>query len=723
MYNIVVKITEENYKSIFSSVIFLIIIGVAINIGGAQLAKALKLPLFLDCIGTILIAAIGGYLPGAAVGFLSNMINALNDPANAYYTLLSVLIGLCAAFYARRGYFKSLWKALLLTFPLAIIGGALGSILTYLIYGFGFGEGISLGLARTLYKSGNLSLFFAQFISDMIIDLGDKFITLIIVYLILKLVNKFFGENLQFHSWHQKPLSEEDQAKANKSHSKAISLRSKILLLIIIATAFIAAITTIISFTLYRQATVDEHTQMGIGVAGLAATVINGDDINRYLEEGESAEGYAAVERQLQKVRQSSHEIEYVYVYKIMEDGCHVVFDLDTEDTPGGEPGDIVEFDEAFSPYLDDLIAGKEIRPIVSDETFGWLLTVYEPIVDSRGITQAYACVDISMEEVTLNEISFLVKVISMFLGFFLMIITIGLWLAEYNLILPINTMSLAAMRFAYKNEGEIEENAERFKDLQIATGDEIENLYDSFSMTIEETVKYIAETQKQAQAINKMQNGLILVLADMVESRDQCTGDHVRKTAAYCRVILDHLRKQGLYPDLLTDDYIEDVVNSAPLHDIGKIKVPDAILNKPGKLTDEEFNEIKKHTIAGKEIIEQAIDLVAADSSYLKEAKNLATYHHEKWNGKGYPYGLDGEDIPLSARVMAVADVFDALVSKRSYKEPFSFEKAMEIIEEGSGNHFDPKIVEAFKAEADEVRRISETFMGGNLEVPKAEA
>ena len=717
------KITEDNYKNIFNSVIILIICGIAINIGGAQLAKALKLPLFLDCIGTILIAAIGGYLPGAIVGFLSNMINALNDPANAYYTLLSVLIGLCAAFYARRGYFRSIWKALLLTFPLAIVGGALGSILTYLIYGFGFGEGISLGLARTLYQSGNLSLFFAQFISDMIIDLADKFVSLVIVYFILQLVYKRFGNNLEFHSWHQKPLSEEDQIRTNKSQSKAMSLRSKILLLIIIATLFIAAITTGISFTLYRRATIDEHTQMGIGVAGLAATIINGDDINRYLEEGESAEGYAAVERQLQKVRQSSHEIEYVYVYKILEDGCHVVFDLDTEDTPGGDPGDIVEFDQAFAPYLDDLIAGKEIRPIVSDETFGWLLTVYEPIVDSRGITQAYACVDISMEEVTLNEISFLVKVISMFLGFFLMIITIGLWLAEYNLILPINTMSLAAMRFAYKNEGEIEENAERFKDLQIATGDEIENLYDSFSMTIEETVKYIAETQKQAQAINKMQNGLILVLADMVESRDQCTGDHVRKTAAYCRVILDHLRKQGLYPELLTDDYIEDVVNSAPLHDIGKIKVPDAILNKPGKLTDEEFNEIKKHTIAGKEIIEQAIDLVAADSSYLKEAKNLATYHHEKWNGKGYPYGLDGEDIPLSARVMAVADVFDALVSKRSYKEPFSFEKAMEIIEEGSGNHFDPKIVEAFKAEADEVRRISETFMGGNIEAPKAEA
>ena len=707
------KITEENYKKVFHSLIFLCIAGVLINIGGAQLAKALQLPLFLDCIGTIVIAAVGGYLPGVVVGFVSNMLNAVNDPANAYYTLLQVLIGGAAAFYAQHGYFRSLKKALLLTFPLAIVGGALGSILTYLIYGFGFGEGISLGLAKTLYESGNLSLFFAQFISDMIIDLADKFVCLFISYFILKLINKYFGNDLFYHSWHQKPLSDSDLNKVNQKNAKKLSLRSKILMLIGIATLFIAAITTMISFTLYRQATIDEHTQMGIGIAKLIATIVKGDDVDRFIEEGERSKLYRDVEQQLERLRESSDEIEYIYVYKIMPDGCHVVFDLDTEDTPGGNPGDIIEFDQAFAPYLDDLIAGKEIRPIVSDETFGWLLTVYEPVLDSAGVTRAYGCVDINMRQVTLNEISFLVKVISMFLGFFIMIVTIGLWLAEYNLVLPINTMSLAAARFAYKNEGEIEENAERFKDLQIATGDEIEKLYDSFELTIEETIKYIAEAQRQSEAINKMQNGLILVLADMVESRDQCTGDHVRKTAAYCRVILERLRKQGLYKDLLTDDYIEDVVNSAPLHDIGKIKVPDAILNKPGRLTDEEFNEIKKHTIAGREIIEQAIDLVAADSAYLKEAQNLATYHHEKWNGSGYPYGLSGENIPLSARVMAVADVFDALVSKRSYKDPFTFEKAMSIIEEGSGSHFDPQVVEAFKAEADEVLRISQTFMG----------
>ena len=713
---------KESGHLAFLSVLF-IAGGILLNIGGALLASSLKLPIYFDSLGTILISAIGGFLPGVIVGFFSNLINGLSNPTNAYYAVLNELIALIVAYYAGRGYFRSLPKALLLVFPLSLVGGALGSVLTYFINGFGIGDGISSSLAMTIMSEGRFGVFLSQLSSDMLYDIADKAVTIFIAYFILKLLPENTKKKMQVQGWRQTPLGEEEQKLAQKSTNSPVSLRSKILMMIGIATLFIATVTTGICFTLYRRATVQEHTQMGQGAARLVETVIDGDRVNEYMERGEAAEGYQDVEKQLEQIRSSSDEILYVYVYKILEDGCHVVFDLDTEDLQGNAPGDIIEFDEGFEPYLDDLLAGKPIEPVVTDEKFGWLLTMYEPIKDRAGVTQAYACVDISMVQVTLNEISFLTKVAALFFGFFIMIVSIGLWMAEYNLILPINTMSLAAMRFAYKNEGEIEENAERFKDLQIATGDEIENLYDSFSMTIEETVKYIAETQKQAQAINKMQNGLILVLADMVESRDQCTGDHVRKTAAYCRVILDHLRKQGLYPELLTDDYIEDVVNSAPLHDIGKIKVPDAILNKPGKLTDEEFNEIKKHTIAGKEIIEQAIDLVAADSSYLKEAKNLATYHHEKWNGKGYPYGLDGEDIPLSARVMAVADVFDALVSKRSYKEPFSFEKAMEIIEEGSGNHFDPKIVEAFKAEADEVRRISETFMGGNIEAPKAEA
>ncbi len=694
------------------SVLF-IAAGILLNIGGAALVTFLKLPIFFDSLGTILISAVGGYLPGVIVGFLSNLINGLTDPSNAYYAVLNVLIAAITAYYAGRGYFRSFPKVMLLVFPLALVGGALGSVLTYLINGFGIGDGISSALAMTILKEGRMSVFFAQLSSDMIIDILDKAITVLAAFLILKILPDETKEKMRFHGWRQTPLKEEEQKVAHESTNSARSLRSKILMMIGVATLFIATVTTGISFVLYRRATVKEHTQMGQGVARLVETVIDGDRINEFIEKGEAAEGYRNVEEQLEQIRSTSDEILYVYVYKIMEDGCHVVFDLDTEDVQGNEPGDLVEFDEGFEPYLDDLLAGKSIEPLVTDEKFGWLLTMYEPIKDSAGVTQAYACVDISMVQVTLNEISFLTKVVSLFFGFFIMIVTIGLWLAEYNLILPINTMAIAANQFAYQTEAAREDSVEHFRALDIHTGDEIENLYESFEMTIEETVQYIADIQEQSNVINKMQNGLILVLADMVESRDKCTGDHVRKTAAYCRIILEELRKEGLFKDQLTDAYINDVVNSAPLHDIGKIKVSDAILNKPGKLTDEEFEEMKKHTIAGNEIIQQAMELVSSDTGYLNEAKNLATYHHEKWNGKGYPMGLKGDEIPLSARVMAVADVFDALVSQRSYKKPFTFEEAISIIEEGSGNHFDPRVAEAFLKVKDQARVIAETFMG----------
>ncbi len=224
--------------------------------------------------------------------------------------------------------------------------------------------------------------------------------------------------------------------------------------------------------------------------------------------------------------------------------------------------------------------------------------------------------------------------------------------------------------------------------------------------------VRCIEDVEKKGQEIAKLQNGLILVLADMVESRDQCTGDHVRKTAAYTKVIMDELRKEGLHTDVLTDDFVDDVVNSAPLHDVGKIQVSDALLNKPGKLTDEEFKKMQAHTTAGSEIISRAMTIVSEQSGYLDEAKNLAAYHHEKWDGSGYPTHLSGEQIPLSARIMAVADVFDALVSRRSYKQPFSVEDALQIIRDGMGTHFDPEVAQAFLNAEPEVRRIAKMNM-----------
>lgn len=199
-------------------------------------------------------------------------------------------------------------------------------------------------------------------------------------------------------------------------------------------------------------------------------------------------------------------------------------------------------------------------------------------------------------------------------------------------------------------------------------------------------------------ERVSRMQSGMITFMAEVVENRDDNTGGHIRRTAEYVERIANELKRQGMYSDILTDRYLSDMVVAAPLHDIGKIHIPDAVLNKPGKLTDEEFEIMKTHTTAGEELLAHAKEELG-ESGYLNTAVEMAAYHHEWWNGKGYPYGISGEEIPLCARIMAVADVFDALTSKRCYKNAMPLEKAYAIIREESGTHFDPAVVEAFLA------------------------
>ena len=244
---------------------------------------------------------------------------------------------------------------------------------------------------------------------------------------------------------------------------------------------------------------------------------------------------------------------------------------------------------------------------------------------------------------------------------------------------------------------GEGQENSlKNLKELNITSQDEIGDLYRSLDKMAVDTAEYIKEVKHQAKVIEKLQESIIMDFAELVEARDKCTGDHIKKTSYYVGKIAEELRREGKFTDILTDEYIAHLKRSAPLHDIGKIKVSDTILNKPGKLTDEEFSIMKTHTTEGESILKNS-SAFAQNEEYLEEAANMAAYHHERWDGYGYPYTVSGENIPLSARIMAVADVFDALLSRRSYKEPFSFEKAVEIIKEESGTHFDPDVVEAF--------------------------
>ena len=198
--------------------------------------------------------------------------------------------------------------------------------------------------------------------------------------------------------------------------------------------------------------------------------------------------------------------------------------------------------------------------------------------------------------------------------------------------------------------------------------------------------------------------------MGTLAEYRDPETGGHIKRTQNYIRLLADHLRNHPGYKATLDDQTIELLYKSAPLHDIGKVGVCDSILLKPGKLTDEEFDEIKKHPLYGSNTIAVA-EKKLGENCFLQIARIIAESHHEKWDGTGYPYGKKGKDIPIFGRLMAVADVYDALISKRVYKPPFSHKKAVAIITEGKGTHFAPEIVDAFLELEDQFRQIALKF------------
>lgn len=211
----------------------------------------------------------------------------------------------------------------------------------------------------------------------------------------------------------------------------------------------------------------------------------------------------------------------------------------------------------------------------------------------------------------------------------------------------------------------------------------ELEDLRKGLAVRIEEQTRHIRYIQTMT----------VMGMAAMVESRDLSTGGHIKRSSMVVEVFAARLNSEN---DFLSKHLLEDVIRAAPMHDLGKIAVEDRVLRKQGKFTPEEYNEMKKHSAEGARIVKQILDGVEAPR-FVTVAENVAHYHHEKWNGSGYPEGLAGEAIPVEARIMALADVFDALVSKRCYKDAYSFDEAFSIIEESIGTHFDPTLGRIF--------------------------
>ena len=207
---------------------------------------------------------------------------------------------------------------------------------------------------------------------------------------------------------------------------------------------------------------------------------------------------------------------------------------------------------------------------------------------------------------------------------------------------------------------------------------------------------------------LHRLQNSIVSVLADMVENRDKGTGGHIERTSVYIRILIEQMKERGVYADEIGLWDVDKMISSARMHDLGKISITDVIVNKPGKLTDTEYEIMKSHAEEGERIIDEIISRTG-EGDFLRNAKLFAGTHHERWDGKGYPRGLKGTEIPLQGRIMAIVDVYDALVSERPYKKAFAEDEALNIIVQNSGTHFDPAIVNLFCDVKDIIRMVRE--------------
>ena len=665
-------------------------------------------PLYLDTIGTIAVSGLAGIFPGIVTGVATNVVKIFAWDLNPYYAILSAAIAFVAAFFFHNNYQKKVKNVILLILALAFIGGIPGTWVTWMLSGEGWEKYVQMLIdifSERLGFGHYISVYLANFMFDII----DKTVSVILALFIMS----FVPERLRNMLWNSGLKQEYVPSESRKSsYAKTRrSLNFTMISMITLVTIISVGTMTWVSYVLYGRYARETAVSAAQHAVERAKNITGFDEFRECVNEGEVSESYAEIRSTLGMIKDITPGLVHLYLMCPSEDGMRIVFDVSGEEYSTYSFGQVVPYYDELLAYKEDLLRGEEIDGVESHSNIGKVLTVLEPIKNQgSGVFLCYVGGDVDIPSLESIQNIFVIRVILITAALLVVMLSWCFRLTRNRLILPVNSMAFCANEFISDYETHVtSEEARRINRLKIKTGDEIENLYEAFRKMAVDTVAHERNMRKQTETITRMQNGLIVILADMVENRDNDTGNHVKRTAGYVRIIMEGLKKKGYYVDQLTERFMSDVIQSAPLHDLGKIGISDTILNKPGKLTPEEFEIMKRHTVIGSDILGRAISEIHGES-YLREARNLAHYHHEKWAGGGYPEGLSGENIPLSARIMAIADVFDAVSQKRVYKEAFSFEQSVEIIYRDSGLSFDPKCVEAFLDSLDEIKEVLES-------------
>ena len=501
--------------------IFICIASLVLNLIGSAIAETFNLPLYLDTSGTIFIAALGGYVPGIAVGFFTNLLKAIFESSEMYYCTVSILVAIVTAFFARRNFFNHLGRLIIILIP----------ALTFLTGTF------DLLIEDFLHSTDFLKVvteFELNFAENFQYEFLDKTFSILLAFFLLKMIPTRIKREFLLVGRSQAPLSDEMKRVMNEKNYLSSSLRTKMLLILMLSSLLVSFSIALISYLLFKDTATEDRIKTVDSMVTVVVGMIDPARVDDYIKYGREAQGYKETEEKLYTIKNSATDTRYLYVYRISEEGCRVVFDLNASDIEGDRAGELVDFDAAILLYRDDLIAGRPIPPIISDDSYGYLLTLYKPIYDVNGKCQCYAAVDFSMDDLTEYTRIFIIKLLALFAGCFIFIFAIGLAFVENNIILPVNTMAYCARNFAYDSEAARQKNIDSIKALRIRTGDEIENLYAALIRTTENLLNYLKYLQRAKGQVADMQVKYLAM--DEIAHKDSMTG--VKNKTAYNEAI-----------------------------------------------------------------------------------------------------------------------------------------------------------------------------------------
>ena len=476
--------------------------GILLNEAGHFLAETAGLPLYLDTVGTVAVSAVCGYLPGSSVGFATNLIMSISDGTQMYYGFINIIMSLITCYFVEKGFFSRLYKL-----PLPII--------VYTAAGSVFSSAVNVLLGY----SADFALF-----ENIPPELADKGIDAVIVFLAVSFVPKKITD--MFKNEKYRIMTDNDK----RTVARFFSLRTKLFLMLSLICLLTAGTILTITFFEFEQSEIDRYSKFGDSITGLMKDEIDPDKVDEYIEKGFGSAEYCRIYDAFNSYRKYYPDMRYIYSYRMLEDCGVVVFDVDTEDTGADYPGDEFEYEPEFAAMLPDLLEGREIDPIITENEYGYLLSVYKPVFDSSGKCACYVCVDFSMGMIGKYNRRFIARIMIMFAGFLLFIYVLSMRMMEKNVIIPVNTMAYCAGSFIYDSDEEIEENVNRIRELGIKTGDEIENLYHSLVRSTEDSMRYMEDLRLAQTQVQSMEEQVSRI--SRTAYRDALTG--VKNKAAY---------------------------------------------------------------------------------------------------------------------------------------------------------------------------------------------